>query len=61
MHEYLTTEEIAEILKVNIVTVRRWIQGKKLPATFIGKSYRVKKADFEKFLKDREGTKEEKR
>lgn len=60
MHEYLTTEEIAELLKVNIVTVRRWIKGKKLPAMYIGKSYRVKKKDFEKFLKDREGTKEEK-
>ena len=59
MNEYLTTEEIAELLKVNIVTVRRWIKGKKLPAMYIEKSYRVKKTDFEKFLKDREGTKEE--
>ena len=50
MEEYLTTEEIATALKVNIVTVRRWIKSGKLPATFLAKEYRVRKSDFEKFM-----------
>jgi len=52
MDEYLTTEEIATSLKVNIVTVRRWIKSGKLPASFLSKEYRVKKADLEKFIKE---------
>ena len=52
MEEYLTTEEIATTLKVNIVTVRRWIKSKRLPATFLAKEYRVKKSDFEKFINE---------
>lgn len=58
MQEYLTTEDISQVLKVDIVTVRRWIKGHKLPALYIGRSYLVKKEDYDKFLKDREGTKE---
>ena len=51
MDEYLTTEEIAVLLKVHVITVRRWIVGGKLPATFLGKEYRIVKRDFEAFLK----------
>ena len=43
MEKYLTTEEIATSLKVNIVSVRRWIKSGKLPAFFLAKEYRVKK------------------
>ncbi len=53
MDEFLTTKEIADALKVNIVTVRRWIVSGKLPATFLGKEFRIKKEDFEKFLSER--------
>jgi len=52
MEEYLTTEEIASSLKVNIVTVRRWIKSGRLPATFLAKEYRVKKSDFERFINE---------
>lgn len=51
MEEYLTTEEIANLLKVNIVTVRRWIKSGRLPATFLAKEYRVTKPDLESFIK----------
>ncbi len=51
MEEYLTTEEIANLLKVNIVTVRRWIKSGRLPATFLTKEYRVTKSDLEYFIK----------
>lgn len=58
MDEYLTTKEIATQLKVNILTIRRWIKAGKLPATFLGKEYRIKKDDLDKFLKDRQTKKE---
>lgn len=54
MDGFLTTEEIAKLLKVNIVTIRRYIVSGKLPALFFGKEYRVKKEDFEMFLSERE-------
>lgn len=50
MEEFFTTKEIASLLKVNIVTVRRWIIAEKIPATFLGKEYRVAKVDLEGFL-----------
>lgn len=49
-YNFLTTEEIATHLKVNIITVRRYIKSGELPAMFFGKEYRVKNEDFEKFL-----------
>ena len=53
MDEFLTTKEIAKQLKVHVLTVRRWIGAKKLSATSLGKEYRVKKSDLEKFLEER--------
>ncbi len=53
MEEYLTTKEIAKILRVHVITIRRYIHSGKLPALFFGKEFRVKKADFEKFLSER--------
>jgi excisionase family DNA binding protein len=53
MDEYLTTREISKLLKVNVMTVRRWIGSRKLPAIHIGRDYRVERVDFENFLKNR--------
>ena len=53
MDEYLTTKDIATLLKVNILTVRRWIIAGKLSATFLGKEYRIKKSELEEFLNER--------
>lgn len=58
MDEFLTTKEIAKLLKVNVLTVRRWIGSGKLPATSLGKEFRIKKSDFDKFLEDRRVKKE---
>lgn len=57
MDEYLTTKEIASLLKVNVLTIRRWIGSKKLPATFLIKEYRIKKSDLDKFLSERRSKK----
>jgi len=56
MDEYLSTKQIAQILGVRAITVRRWIQKGTLLAIALGeinKEYRVAKKDFEKFLDER--------
>jgi excisionase family DNA binding protein len=52
--DYLTPEEIAAKLRVNIATVRRWIKLGELPAYQVGRLYRVEKPAYEAFLKSRE-------
>ena len=53
MNEYLTTKEIAKLLQVNILTVRRWIVSGKMIAVDLGKEYRIERKDFESFIKNR--------
>lgn len=55
MEELLTTEQIAEILKLNVVTIRRYIKSGKLKAAYFGKEYRVSKSDFESFVDQHRG------
>ena len=47
---FYTAKELAEILKVDIVTVYRNIRSGKLKAHKIGKEFRIEKAEFERFL-----------
>ena len=49
--EFYKTEELAEILQVNIMTIYRYIKSGKLKAYKIGKEYRIDKKTFEDFLK----------
>lgn len=51
MEEYLTTQEVANLLKVKEITVRRWILRGWLPAIRFGKVFRIKKEDLEKYGK----------
>lgn len=49
--QFLTTSEIAEILRVHQRTVQRWISSNRLKATKVGpKILRVRKQDFDEFL-----------
>ena len=48
MEEYLTVKEIAKLLKVKEITVRRWILRGWLPAIRFGREFRVKKEDLER-------------
>jgi excisionase family DNA binding protein len=50
---WLTTEEIAKDLKVNVNTVRRWIQSGELVALDVGGEYRVSREDYENFIQRR--------
>ncbi len=47
---FFTATELAMILKVNIMTIYRYIKKGKLKAYKIGKDYRIDKSEFNKFL-----------
>lgn len=49
--EFYRAEELAEKLDVNIMTIYRYIKGKKLKAYKIGKEFRIDKEEFDTFLK----------
>ncbi|MFH1537667.1 MAG: helix-turn-helix domain-containing protein [bacterium] len=55
MEEFYTVKEIAEILKVNRVTIQRWCKTSEIPAVKIGKSYRIEKKDFENWYQAKKG------
>ena len=48
--EFYTAEELAEKLRVNIMTIYRYIKAGKLKAYKIGKEFRVDKEEFDNFL-----------
>jgi excisionase family DNA binding protein len=50
---FLTVEDISRDLSVAEDTVRGWIREKKLPAYRVGKEYRIKIVDYERFLEQR--------
>ncbi|MFN8471802.1 MAG: helix-turn-helix domain-containing protein [Anaerolineae bacterium] len=51
---YLTTEDIAEQLQISVYTVRRYIRSGKLRAVKLEGSYRIRRSEFERFLRARE-------
>lgn len=50
---YLTVAEVAKTLRVSNMTVYRLINSGELPAVRIGKSYRLREEDIDKYLSDR--------
>ena len=48
--EFYLAEELAEKLRVNIMTIYRYIKAKKLKAYKIGKEFRIDSDEFNKFL-----------
>ncbi len=49
--EYYTAQELADKLRVNIMTIYRYINGKKLNAHKIGKEFRIDHVEFDSFMK----------
>lgn len=49
--DFYTAKDLAEKLGLNIMTIYRYIDAKKLKAYKIGKEYRIDKVEFEAFLK----------
>lgn len=51
---YRTVQEVADLLKVNEATVRRWIRDGELRAIDIGKGWRIADADLSRFFRHHE-------
>ena len=49
---FMTTQEIAELLKVKEPTVRSWIHDADLRAVKIGREFRIAVKDLEAFLNE---------
>ena len=48
--EFYTAKELSDKLKLNVMTIYRYIKSGKLKAYKIGKEFRVEKQEFEEFL-----------
>lgn len=57
MTKLYTTEEVAEILKYDVQTIRRLIREGKISAYKVGREYRIEEKDFKKFLEREANTK----
>ena len=56
--EWLTVQDVAELLKVNEETVRRWIRGGELAVLNLGRpraGYRIRRDELDSFIKERYG------
>jgi len=51
--KFLKAQEVAEALKVNIMTIYRYIKAGKLTAYKTGKEFRINENDFNEFLEKR--------
>jgi len=49
-NQFYTATELAETLKVNVMTVYRYIKARRLPAYKFGKEFRIGKTEFEAFV-----------
>ena len=48
--QFYTAEELAKELKLNIITIYRYIRARKLRAYKFGKEYRIDKKTFNNFV-----------
>jgi len=46
-----TAKEVANLLKLNTLTIYDYIRNGKLPAVKLGKNYRISEEDLNKFIK----------
>lgn len=53
MSEIMTVEDVAKYLKIDESTVYLWAQRGKLPAIKIGRFWRFKKEDIDKWLEEK--------
>lgn len=55
--DFYLAEELAEKLRVNVMTIYRYIKAGKLKAYKIGKEFRIDKKEFERMLKENQTNK----
>ncbi len=47
---FYTLQEVADLLKLNYLTVFRWAKAGKLPAFKFGKQYRINQVTLDEFI-----------
>lgn len=47
-----TTDQAAEVLQVNVQTLRKWIRQGRITVSRLGNDYRITGSDLEAFLDD---------
>lgn len=47
---FVTVGEVAELLRVSNMTVYRLVQAGELPAVRVGRSYRIREEDVDRYL-----------
>ena len=52
--QWLTVEDIAKELSVHPETVRVWIRKRELKALVIKRTYRIRRSDFDEFIRKHE-------
>jgi excisionase family DNA binding protein len=53
VNEFLTPEEVADILRLNVMTVYGYIQKANLEAVRLGRNYRISRQDLASFIKSK--------
>ena len=54
---FLNPQEISDLLRVSVQTVRRWIKERSLPAYKVGpRMWRIKKTDLDEWLERQRST-----
>ena len=51
MKEFYTVDQVAELLQLNPVTIRRHIEDKKIKAVKVGRVWRISQQQLDEFLK----------
>jgi excisionase family DNA binding protein len=47
---FLTPQEVSDLLRVSVYTVRRWIKEGELPAYKVGRGWRIRESDMGEWL-----------
>jgi len=53
---FYSIEEVAKILNVTDGAVRKWLKAGALKGIKLGRIWRIRESDFDKFLREREST-----
>ena len=53
---FLTPQEVSNILRVSVYTVRRWIKEGDLPAYKVGRGWRISESDIDDWLNQHQST-----
>lgn len=49
---FLTPQEVSDLLRISTQTVRRWIKEGRLPAYKVGRAWRIKEGDLNRWLNE---------